>query len=214
MQAVPRLRAAVVLFLAMLALSVEARAASILYTFEGPQFSPTPLPTPLLDRVPNVGDPTFQTDFTATPAATGFSVAPFVFPLFSGNVLVDPGLPPASPADSLLLAFSSPIFALQVDFAIIQSLSAPAAQLRLVTPAGMTSQSSANVGGSFPGGTLFFSSAVPFSTAQLSAFNSAGNPAFFAIDDLRLETTPVPEPGSLVLMGIGLAAALARRRRL
>ena len=87
----------------------------------------------------------------------------------------------------------------------------------LVTPVGSTTIATAAVGGTFQGGTLIFSSAVPFLTAQLSAFNSAGAPVFFAIDDLVLNTevSSIPEPVTsvLVLSGLGLIARERLRRR-
>jgi hypothetical protein len=191
-----------------------AAAVPITYNFEAPQFA-VGQTTPLTNVAPNIGPGTFLANFAGTPTATGFSVqSGFPSPLFSGQFLVDVG---GTATDTLLLAFNTPIFSLQVDFGLNVLAAAPAGLLSLVTPVGGTGQASAAVGGPLQGGTLIFSSAVPFATAQLSAFNAAGQPVFFAIDDLILNTeiAPIPEPvtGVLVLTGLGLVARKRLRNR-
>ena len=62
---------------------------------------------------------------------------------------------------------------------------------------GNLSQNSAAVGGGagFQGGTFVFSSATPFSSFTLNAFNVAGAPVNLAIDNLTL-TTPTYYSGT------------------
>lgn len=186
-------------------------ATPITYNFDAPNFG-VGQQTPLLNIAPNVGPGTFQTSFAGTPTGNGFGVAAgFPSPLFSGQFLVELG---GDVADTLLLTFNTPIFYLQVDFGLNVLPAAPAGSFSLVTPVGSASQVSAVVGGPFQGGTLIFSSAVPFMSAQLSAFNGAGLQVFYAIDDLVLDTevvAAIPEPvtGVLVLTGLGL---MARKR--
>ena len=197
---------------AALVYATPLEATTIIYTFEGPQFA-VGSSTPLLNVAPNVGDPTFRTDFTSAPTPDGLDIAVFQpNPLFSGNALFDP----FGPVDPLMLNFSSPIFSLTVDFAV-NLPQGSAGGLSLFTPVGFTTQPLANVGGVFPGGTLTFASPVPFSSAQISGFGPGrgtggqGGLALFAVDDLTLSTTPVPEPTTIALVVAG--AVLARIRR-
>jgi hypothetical protein len=99
----------------------------------------------------------------------------------------------------------------QLNWAIIT-----AGQLVLTSPVGVASFNSSTVGGGFPGGTLIFGSGTPFTTFSLAAFNNAGAPNLFAIDNLTLTFTPqvvVPEPTSLLLLGTGLMVVAAATRR-
>jgi hypothetical protein len=60
----------------------------------------------------------------------------------------------------------------------------------------------------FQGGTLQFTGSGPFTTAYFLALNSLGQPVDFAIDNLKLYTTPnvsVPEPSSVALAGLAIA---------
>lgn len=191
----------------VLALAPAAEAAIVTYTFNSPQFT-VGQTTPLLNRAPNVGDPTFLTSFTSVPTAAAFQIQPFAAnPLLSGNVLFIP----AGGNNDLILTFNTPIDSLTVDFALN---SPPGGRLDLITPVGGTSLIGGNVGGGFPGGTLSFSSATPFTTATLRGFNVGGVRTEFAIDDLTLNTAAaIPEPASLAVLGALLAGGAVARRR-
>lgn len=188
----------------------RADATSIAYTFESPQFTFGET-TPLTNRAPNVGPASFLTTFASSPTANGFTVFGGSLPnvLFSGQHLIDP----IGVADTLLLTFNTAIFSLQVDFGLFLVPTSPLGRLTLTTPVGSVTQLGGIVGGSFQGGTLVFNSVTPFLTAQLQGFQSTGTPLFFAIDDLVLDTAPVPEPATSVLTLTGLAAVAWRRAR-
>jgi hypothetical protein len=190
-----------------------ANASPIIYNFEAPEFS-LMQSTPLLARTPNIGPATFLTDFTASPTASptinAFTVlggggAPNA--LFSGQFLIDA----AGVADALVLTFNTPIYQLQVDFGLFLMPASPAGHLMLTTPVGSTSQAGGAVGGSFQGGTLNFTSVTPFVTAQLAGFSASGTQIFFGVDDLVLDTEPIPEPATVVMVLTGLAVMVRRR---
>jgi hypothetical protein len=201
-------RVAVASVIGILAHVTPSAASTIIYTFEAPVFADGDS-TPILDRTANVGDPTFETDFTSSPAATGLITANFQpNPLISGLALLK--LLDAS-SNTLTLLFSAPVFSLEVDFALNAG---SVSRLELTTPVGAMSQAGANVGGSAPGGTLVFTSPLGFTSAQLAGFGAGTTRVEFLLDHLTLETSsPIPEPTSVLLLGTGLVAAGMRRYR-
>jgi hypothetical protein len=200
----------VLLFVTSAALSVSAD--TVTYTFESPQFT-VGQRTPLLNRAPNIGSPTFLTSFTSSPTANGFEVA-FAQPnpLFQGNALFESGGPLF---DTLTLIFNMPVASVQFVFAINQPPTGAPGRVTLTSPAGSQTQMAGNVGGFTQGGTFSFSSLTPFTTLQLQAFGGLGQPVEFGIDNLTLTTQVIPEPATVVLLGTGLAgiAAKVRKRR-
>jgi hypothetical protein len=62
----------------------------------------------------------------------------------------------------------------------------------------------------FPGGFMGIGSTIPFLRAEVT-FSNAG--LAFAFDNVRFSDVPVPEPGTLTLMGLGAALVVARRVR-
>lgn len=63
---------------------------------------------------------------------------------------------------------------------------------------------------SFLGGFMGIGSTIPFLRAEVT-FSNAG--LAFAFDNVRFSNTPVPEPGTLTLVGLSAALAVARRVR-
>jgi hypothetical protein len=188
-------------------------ATSVTYTFEAPNFT-LGAATPLLNRAPNVNAATgFLASFTDVSTPNGYTITNVdQSGVISGQALIE--LIPFT--DALTLVFNMPVDMLTVDFAINAGFGS-GAFLRLVTPSGTTNQVSANVGGPFPGGTLTFSTAIPFLTATLQGFDGTGQGTQIEIDDLQLQLagtgTAVPEPASLLMLGSGLVAMGIRRRR-
>ena len=204
--------------LAFLALGVNAHAGLVVtYGFENLSDGQA---TPILNAPPDSGDPSFLADFTSVPDAGAFSVFSFISglqPAFSGNFFSSQ----IGSTSTLTLTFNQLVDGLSLDFSLNVSNSNPAAgSFQAATPFQTFSVASADIGGSFQGGSLSFAGATPFTTVQLTAFDTAGNPIAFTIDNLVITGTiaAVPEPSTLAMGGaavlIGLGCAWRRRRTL
>jgi len=168
-----------------IALSISGLAAqTFTYTFESSQFI-LGQTTPLLNKSPDVGSPTFQAGFTSSPGANAFAVTGPTFPApFSGQSLLNPGATP----NTLTISLNTAVQNVQVDFALLSP-----GRLELHSSGGNISALTT----SFQLGTLSFHAASPITQFDLSGFlsNNQGSP--FAIDNLSMS---IPEPPSLVLL--------------
>jgi hypothetical protein len=150
----------------------------------------------------------------------------FQYSLGNGNVIIDggPGVtnnvsPPnivsiGNPGGILTLTLPSPVDTFGYGFAILATDTIPATVIVLfdgATPVGSQLYSGAP-DPVFTGGFAGIQSTVPFNRVQL-AFNNVAAPAF-AVDNVRtFNSSAVPEPATLTLLGSGIAAAAWRRRR-
>ena len=188
--------------------TVAARADTVTYTFEQPVFAVANT-TPII-RGPNSGPAAFQASFTTAPDPSAFIILDFGQPnvLMTGQYFVlQSG---STPNNVLTISLNMPITSVTVNF----SVEAPG-RLVLTNALESTSQNSAVVGGLNEGGILTFTTATPFTSFQLAAFDSNGNPIRFAIDNLIMETvtsSAVPEPATMLLLATGLAGAVLRAR--
>lgn len=187
----------VILFAIVLVSQTPAGAATVTYTFESPVFS-LGQTTPLLNKSPNIGSPSFLASFNSSPAGNGFSIGNNPN-LFNGLSLMDPGSPAAP--DVLTITLNSPINGVQLDFALFQS-----GRLDLNSAVGGVS---ALTGPGLQVGVLTFTSGIPFTQFTLAGFSAPNTPVLLAIDNLVLT---VPEPSTLALIGTGIFAALFRKR--
>ena len=204
-----------VVAVATLFFPIYAQADPVTYTFEQPNFV-VGSTTPIVGS-PNSGPAGFVATFTAAPQAGSFVISDSGQPnqLITGQYLTNTILVNAN--NTLTVTLNTPITSVSVNFAI-QILFPSPGQLVLTSPAGSTSQPSALLPGAGlnQGGVLTFSTATPFTTFTLAAFNNFGQPTRFAIDDLVMQTAPaepVPEPATIFLLSAGLAGAVFKARR-
>ncbi len=178
--------------------SQTAAQAPAVYAFETPPFILFNA-TPFLNVAPDSGGPVgFTTSFTTLPTAGGVVVASAGPLPMTGQYLLVPGGP-----EVMTLTFSAPVHGMIVDF-IYNSpagVNAPA-RFEVMTPSGTFSSS--GIAGAPPGGTLNFTAPSPFSSADIRAFNNSGGQAAWAIDNLQLTFSAVPEPATIALCGVAL----------
>ena len=182
---------------------------SATYTFESPTF-PTGITTPMPNRAPNSSSVVgFLASFTAAPTANACQVNSFQpNPLIVAQSLFNV----AFPADTLTITFNQPVGSLSFNFAT--DTNQGTGRIQLTSTSGNVSQNSANVGGTYPGGTFNFSPATPFTSISLKGFADAGTTNGVPIDIDNLTLNVVPEPASLGVMVIGVAALRRRRGRI
>ncbi len=148
--------------------------------------------------------------FSASGDPGGFSITPSFFS-FPGNVIYTPGTSGQN-NEALNIKFSSPLTAFSGNFAT--NGSGPLNLTAFIGGTGGTTVGSSSATGitisNFPEGIISFSGAN-FDTIVL-ADNVDPN---FALGSFQATTaaTTVPEPASIALIGLGLAAAAFTRRR-
>jgi hypothetical protein len=141
----------------------------------------------------------------AVVLTAGISLNEFEFPARSGsNVISDDGGP-------ILISFATPLRSFGGYFTYLTPLTLTAFDAS-VNPLGSISSSFLNNlalsgdPGSSPNELLQFSSPLGISSVALTGDSLGGS---FTLDDVTID--PVPEPGTLALLGLGLAG-LARHR--
>jgi MYXO-CTERM domain-containing protein len=188
-----------------------AKANLETYNFEGPKFTNNQS-TPFSNLSPNIGDASFLASFTSSPDAGGLQITN----LAQNGLMQNQALSVADPAspETLTISLSQPVYSVSLDFAVLTSTgSGPGGYLQLTSPVGSSTLEGADVGGGngYPGGLLTFNSATPFSSFSLEGFDDTVSPTAqtaFQIDNLVLNTSPVPEPRSAGLTGAGLVLLL------
>jgi hypothetical protein len=181
-----------------------------LYTFEQ---LPVGTLTPVLDLAADAGPASMLASFTFAPIynpSAAFGISNFQpNSLFSGNSFSAVGAGgECAGCGTLTVALNTYVNHISVAFATNGPYT-----FRFTSPAGAASQMATRDGGlvgSFPGGMFTFGSSTPFNVFSLTAGKE------FAIDNLSLtasQTAPVPEPGTMLLLGSGLVALSRFRRR-
>lgn len=176
-------------------------AQTVTYTFESPSFLADEV-TPLFNRTPNVGSPTFNATFASSPTAGGLSISSFL----PNNLTIGQVLYVPFGQQTLTVSLNQSVTAVALDFAVPSH-----GTLQFSSVAGNTSLTSGVVGGSFEGGSLTFSSPTSFTSFQVWALNPSNTQIEFAIDNLVM-VVPEPGVGSLWVLGM-CAGALSRRFR-
>ena len=147
--------------------------------------------------------------FTTSGDPGGFVVGPTFFATLTGNVLLDPG-PAGLNNLTLTIAFSAPQTSISMNFATDTLIGVP---FDLSAFNGATLVGSSTATGTMPSGFFFPEGVISFSGP---AFNrvvlSAPTALDFAIDNVNVNVTAVPEPGSLSLVAFGLFGAIVITR--
>lgn len=145
----------------------------------------------------------------ATVLTAGSSLNEFEFPPHSGsNVVFDDG-------GSIFVDFTTPIFGFGGFFTYVTPLTITAFDsghnlLGSVSSLFGTNLALSGDAGSSPNEFLQFLSTVAIGSVSVTGDPAGGS---FVVDDVTLQTTPVPEPGTLSLLVAGGLLALRARRR-
>jgi hypothetical protein len=147
---------------------------------------------------------------TATfTSAANFGVQPSPFSTLTGNALFDDD----AAIGPLTIAFSAPLMGISLDFGT-NSPFAPAG-LTLQALLGGTLVGTVSAPGVVPPGFLFPEGSIAFAGTTFDAVVLSSTARDFAVDNISLRASAVPEPGTVGLVGAGvlLMAGVAARRR-
>jgi hypothetical protein len=165
------------------------------------------------DTLGDLGSVTSQfaglTFSNATVLTAGSSLNEFEFPPRSGsNVLFDDG-------GAISIDFTTPIFGFGGFFTYLTPLTITAFDSSHNLLGSVSSQFATNLAVSGDAGTSPNEFLQFWSTVAIGSVSVAGDPAggSFVVDDVTLQTAPVPEPGTLSLLAVGALLAVRARRR-
>jgi hypothetical protein len=145
----------------------------------------------------------------------GFVLYPSIFETLTGNVLGDPG-PAGQDGLTLAVSFSQPLLAVTLDFATSDFTTPSPFVLNAYfngTLVGSVTQT-----GQFLDGFSFPEGEIAFDSADFNSITLSSTATDFAVDNITVAQAPVPEPASLLLVGLALIAVWVpsawRRRRI
>jgi hypothetical protein len=144
--------------------------------------------------------------FSSLSDPGGFTVIPTFFKALTGNVLLDPG--PANKDNlALTITFGQDLSSLSLLFATNSGAGVP---LVLTALEGSTVVGTASSSGVIPSGFFFPEGTLTFSGATFNKVALSSTALDFAIDDVTVVGTAVPEP-AMFLPGCVIVAGLAMR---
>ena len=142
----------------------------------------------------------------SSPGTNDFFVTPGFFSTLTGNTLLvaDPG------PDALFINLSQPVTDLSLRFALNAP---PSAEIMVQAMLGSDVIGSASATGTIPPMFIFPEGVLTFSAGQFDSLTISSAANDFAVDDIAVTTSAIPEPGSLLLTAFGLAGVLALASR-
>jgi hypothetical protein len=180
------------LFLPMVLLCAAANASTI-FNFDNDGLGTSTTFTDTVDGL--------SATFSSSADPGGFVVYPTIFETLTGNVLGDPG-PAFANNLALDVNFSQNLSAITLDFATSDFITPSPFTITAYENAALVGSASST--GEFLSGFTFPEGEISFAGGTFNQVVISSTATDFAVDNINVIPTSVPEPGTLGLFGVGL----------